>query len=191
MNGLLLNVAPTGRVVVVCLGALEPELAGDADPSRGAAWLRNARHLLDHARAHAWPVAHVFSARQHGRMSRWTSAPGLGPLPAEPVFYRQSSSAFSCRAFKAFADLHRNDTLLLSGASLDACCLATAVNGVHAGRSMVVVEDAMLASEGEWNGLAGLLDISSRCGFGSLRFDVHSRFTGDSPQFLVIRGGRT
>ena len=177
-------------IALLCLGALDPEMAGAPAFGSDAGWLHNARRLLDHARLSAWSVAHVFSAEQHDQMAKCRSMPGFGPLPSEPVFYRHSASAFSSPACETFADMRRNDILLMLGASLDACCLTTAVNGVRAGRSMAVAEDAILSTPVERKGLADLRDISSRCGLGSIRLETSSRLTGIVRYIHVIRGGR-
>lgn len=190
MSEILLEAQAENRAVLLCLGALEPELAGEHSSSVDATWLRNARRLLDYARLSAWPVAHVFSAAQHGRMSTWQSVSGLAPLPIEPVFYRPARSAFSCPDCVEFIEQRRSDAVLLIGASFDACCLATAVQGVRAGRAIVVAEDATFAPQMEWDGIVGLSDIANQCGLGSLRVTPISRLTGHLPHFRVIRGGK-
>jgi nicotinamidase-related amidase len=190
MIGAALGRAPAQRKTLLCLGVLEPELPAGHALAGEAGWLRPARRLLDHARAHGWTVAHVFSAEQHGRMSAWRPPAGLRPLPCEPVFYRPAVSAFSSLDLDAFCDDRPGDLLLLFGASLDACCLTTAVNGLRGGRDLVVAQDALLAPTEEFEGLAALESVSGQCGLGRVRLETSSRMTGRMPYIRVIRGGR-
>lgn len=103
--------------------------------------------VLGFARDEGWRVVH--SQLMQDEAAPWPRdlfrAPieGLRPLISEPVFFRQGLSAFGNPAFAAELKLARGKDVYLIGFSLADTCLATALAGVDAGVSMILVEDAV------------------------------------------------
>jgi nicotinamidase-related amidase len=103
--------------------------------------------VLGFARDEGWRVVH--SQLREGDAAPWPRdlfhAPieGLRPLISEPVFFRQGLSAFGNAGFAAELRLARGKDVFLIGFSLADTCLATALAGVDAGVSLVLVEDAI------------------------------------------------
>jgi nicotinamidase-related amidase len=177
-----------GRLVV-CLDALEPVIDCDVPKPGGAGWTRNARRVLDHARRCGWSIAHVIAVRPSLGGGRWRAAPGLGPAPSEPVFHRPEPSAFSSYDFAAFAARSGRAELLLIGMSVEASCLATALEGVRLGRSVAVAADATAIPPVERDGLAGLMRVA-RPGPARLRIEHTARLLSGAPGLRLIPGGR-
>ena len=103
--------------------------------------------VLGSARDEGWRIVH--SQLREDDTAPWPRdlfhAPieGLRPLISEPVFFRQGLSAFTNPAFAAELGLARGKEVFLIGFSLADTCLATALAGVDAGLSLVLVEDAI------------------------------------------------
>lgn len=103
--------------------------------------------VLGFARDEGWRVVH--SQLREDDATPWPRdlfrAPieGLRPLISEPVFFRKGLSAFGNPAFGAELRLARGSDVFLIGFSLADSCLATALAGVDAGISLVLVEDAV------------------------------------------------
>jgi nicotinamidase-related amidase len=103
--------------------------------------------VLGFARDEGWRVVH--SQLREDDAAPWPRdlfhAPieGLRPLISEPVFFRQGLSAFANPAFAAELALARGKDVFLIGFSLANTCLATALAGVDAGLSLILVEDAI------------------------------------------------
>jgi nicotinamidase-related amidase len=103
--------------------------------------------VLGFARDEGWRIVH--SQLREDDAAPWPRdlfhAPieGLRPLISEPVFFRHGLSAFNNPAFAAELGLARGKEVVLIGFSLADTCLATALAGVDAGLSLVLVEDAV------------------------------------------------
>lgn len=103
--------------------------------------------VLSFGRDEGWRIVH--SQLREKDTAAWPRglfhAPieGLRPLISEPVFFRQGLSAFTNPAFAAELRLARDADVFLIGFSLADTCLATALAGVDAGVSLVLVEDAI------------------------------------------------
>lgn len=103
--------------------------------------------VLGFARDEGWRIVH--SQLLQDETAPWPRdlfhAPieGLRPLISEPVFFRQGLSAFGNPGFAAELKLARGKDVFLIGFSLADTCLATALAGVDAGVSMILVEDAV------------------------------------------------
>jgi nicotinamidase-related amidase len=103
--------------------------------------------VLGFARDEGWRIVH--SQLREDDAAAWPRdlfhAPieGLRPLISESVFFRQGLSAFANPAFAAELALARGREVYLIGFSLADTCLATALAGVDAGVSLILVEDAI------------------------------------------------
>jgi nicotinamidase-related amidase len=103
--------------------------------------------VLGFARDEGWRIVH--SQLREDDTAPWPRdlfhAPieGLRPLISEPVFFRQGLSAFANPAFAAELALARGKDVYLIGFSLADTCLATALAGVDARLSLILVEDAI------------------------------------------------
>ncbi len=103
--------------------------------------------VLGFARDEGWRIVH--SQLREDDMAPWPRdlfhAPieGLRPLISEPVFFRQGLSAFANPAFAAELAPARGKDVYLIGFSLADTCLATALAGVDARLSLILVEDAI------------------------------------------------
>jgi nicotinamidase-related amidase len=103
--------------------------------------------VLGFARDEGWRIVH--SQWREEDTTPWPrelfQAPieGLRPLISEPVFFRQGLSAFANPAFASELRQARGKEVYLIGFSLADTCLATALAGVDAGLSLILVEDAV------------------------------------------------
>ena len=87
------------------------------------------------------PALRVFTEGSDPELSRF--APGLEPLPGEPVFTKQYASAFFGTSFGSTLTALGVDTLLIAGVSTSGCIRATAVDACQYGFVPVVVRDAV------------------------------------------------
>lgn len=119
--------------------------AGNADVAATCA------RVLGLARAEGWRVVH--SQFRAESVTPWPrelfAAPieGLRPLVSEPVYFRRGLSAFANPGFATEIRAARGHDVYLIGFSLADTCLATALAGVDEGLSLILVEDAVGASE--------------------------------------------
>ncbi len=119
--------------------------AGNADVADTCA------RVLSLARDEGWRVVH--SQFRADTVAPWPrelfAAPieGLRPLVSEPVYFRRGLSAFANSDFAAELRAARGHDVYLIGFSLADTCLATALAGVDEGLSLILVEDAVGASE--------------------------------------------
>jgi len=119
--------------LLVCL-----DLQGRAAARPGERRAAAARRVLDRARDGGWEVAHVCRAQGAGRGA---PLPGLGPLPSEPLYRRDTASAFDARHFP---ERLRDGGGLVAILSLDLDCaaLVTALTAAELGRWVVLLTDA-------------------------------------------------
>lgn len=173
-------------VLLVCLDTLQvaPSRPALAPPE---AWAVQAAQLLAHARAAAWPVAHVLRVRPRGG-ERWRPAPGLAPRPFERVFHRHGPSAFGCEAFAAFA--RQGAELVLVGRSVEAAFAATAADGLARGLSLAIAADALAAPPRERAELAALARSRGGRWSGALTLQNVARLVAGAPRLRVVEGGR-
>jgi nicotinamidase-related amidase len=174
--------------LLVCLDALEPVGANSASVAPPA-WRAAAADLLAQARANGWAIAHVLRRRPSPGEGGWRSAPGLAPLPSEPVFHREPASAFACPAFAALAAGAAARRLILLGCSHDGALLATALDGVGRGLRILLPVDAIATAARELAGLESLAVIADRAAGVRLTLTTTARLL-DAPALQVIRGGR-
>lgn len=111
--------------------------------------LKNAKRMLDHARAQGWPIMHV-QHLQDGELFNRTSefshfVEGFHQLEGEDVAAKSKFSAFSSPAFAKFAQDHADDEFLVIGYGTTMCCLSTIIEGFHRGHQFTLVEDACAA----------------------------------------------
>ena len=70
---------------------------------------------------------------------------GWTPLPGEDVFEHSLPSAYSSRRFSEFMDNLTNTTCHIIGFSLEEAVLATAIEAMHRGHDIRIVERAVLS----------------------------------------------
>lgn len=87
------------------------------------------------------PALRVFADGSDPELARF--APGLEPLPGEPVFTKQYASAFFGTSFGSTLTALGIDTLLIAGVSTSGCIRATAVDACQHGFVPVVVREAI------------------------------------------------
>jgi nicotinamidase-related amidase len=111
--------------------------------------LANCRRMLDFARMHSWPIAHVRHL-QDGHLfnesleySRFVE--GFEPLPGEMLFTKSKLSCYSSQPFRSFMESARQEDVYLVGYNTQMCCLSTVVEGYHLGHRFNYVADASCA----------------------------------------------
>ena len=134
---------------LICLD-LQREYVVPGRPSyapAGAEVVKGCVRMLAHARAAGWRVVHSQLRRQGAAAfgGGLFGAPieGLRPLISEPVFLRQSLSAFSNPNFAAELRDARGEDVYLIGFSLVDTCMATALAAFDQDLSVILVEDAV------------------------------------------------
>lgn len=106
--------------------------------------------LAAHWRARGWPVVHVRHADSDPRSSMHRDAPGFAPMtcdtaePGEPVFVKQTSSAFASTPLAEWLRDQGIADLLVTGAVAGFCVNSTVRAGADLGLRMTVVRDAVL-----------------------------------------------
>jgi acyl-CoA reductase-like NAD-dependent aldehyde dehydrogenase/nicotinamidase-related amidase len=127
--------------------------------------VRNARRLLDGARAASIPVVHaVTSVDPSGedRMPHWkalgrwrcvrgteghAAPPGLSPRTGETTVSKTFFSAFSTPELERALAAAGADTLIVAGVHLHGCVRATVLDGYHRGLRVWVAEDAVASDD--------------------------------------------
>jgi nicotinamidase-related amidase len=84
--------------------------------------------------------------------------------PPAAVIDRQTYCAFGNGQLHAFLDLHRVDTLIISGGETDVCVLATVLAAVDHGYRVILAEDALCSSSDQSHD--ALMDLYTQ------RFDI-------------------
>lgn len=111
--------------------------------------LRNAARLLEHARAHDWPIVHVKHVQDGDLFGRGAATTdfvdGFQPRPGEAVAEKGNFSAYSSAAFRDFVAAHPAHEFVLMGYGTTMCCLSTIVDGHHRGQKFALVADACAA----------------------------------------------
>jgi maleamate amidohydrolase len=119
-------------------------------------------HLLAHARARGWPVAHtrvvyaddgsdagVFTLKAPSlRKLTETSAlsqivPELAPRAGELIVRKRGASGFFETTLSGFLRLHRVDTLVVAGCTTSGCVRATVVDAMQHDLRTVVAGDCV------------------------------------------------
>lgn len=174
--------------LLVCLDALEP-VSANAGSTEAPPWRISAAALLAHARRHPWPTAHVLARRPGPGEGGWRPAPGLAPLPREPVFHRDARSAFCSLAFGEFSS-GASRRLVIVGCSLDSALLATVLDGVRSGRRLVLPLDALSMSARELAGVRALAAIRERHADVRLTLTSSERLLKGAADLRLIQGAR-
>jgi nicotinamidase-related amidase len=130
-----------------------------AEVTTAAAALRAA------CRARAVPVAHVHTlVRPDGsdRMPHWArddvwtcvegtpgaaAAPGLEPLPGEPVVRKRFFSGFGNPALGAWLEAGHIDTVIVAGIYLHGCVRSTVLDAYERGYTVWIADDAVGSTE--------------------------------------------
>ncbi|WFN55954.1 isochorismatase family protein [Dickeya lacustris] len=109
------------------------------------------RQLLAHYRASGWPVIHIHhhtpaagSALEAGSVAA-QPVDGFAPQAGEPVFIKQTSSAFSQPDVLPYLQAHRLNAIQVIGAVAGFCVNSTVRAGADAGFAMTVVSDAVIS----------------------------------------------
>jgi nicotinamidase-related amidase len=115
----------------------------------------NCRRILTHARENGWVVVHVHR-REPAPRGPAPSVHGLEPLPTEPIFTQSGLSAFSNRAFRDLAGRYLKGEMIIIGCSAASSCLATALAAYDQDMDVVMIEDAVVATPLETQGLEAI-----------------------------------
>ena len=172
--------------------------------------VRNAKRLLDGARALGVPVVHaVTSVAPDGgnRMPHWKALdrwrcvrgtpghappPGLEPAAGESVVSKSFFSAFSSRDLDPVLAASLADTLVVCGVHLHGCVRATVLDAYERGWAVWVAEDAVGSDDplhaavtrryldGRGARFAAVGDLLARLGGSAAAPDVESRLRGEA-----------
>lgn len=119
-----------------CLAGIEPSL-------------ENCRRVLDHARAQAWPIAHVRhlgATHLFNEATDWSLfVEGFEPHAGEMIFTKRKLSCFSDEAFAKMMETARENPVYVVGYNAQMCCLSTVIDAFHRGMKLKFVRDASWA----------------------------------------------
>lgn len=137
---------------LVCLDLIEQ------DPPPEQRQIDPCRRLLAFARSAGWPITHIHPRMSGRRAAR--PAPGLGPLPSEPVLYRGGASAFSNRSFDRTVKEQDGFELVILSFSLSSACLGTALCAYDLGLPVLLIEDALSNTSADIVGLEAIETVA-------------------------------
>ena len=156
-NNLLLK-APFGLLIIDFVnGFADPNVFGGGNIPQAIA---NTQHLLAHARAQGWPVAHsrivfadddadsnIFCLKVPGMLTLKEDShnsaivPELTPAAGEYVVRKSTPSAFFGTMLTAWLAQRGVQTLVVAGCVTSGCVRASVVDAMQAGFRPLVVED--------------------------------------------------
>lgn len=150
--------APLGLLIIDFVkGFADPNVFGGGNIPQAIA---NTTHLLAHARAQGWPVAHsrivfadddadsnIFCLKVPGMLTLKEDShnsaivPELAPAPGEYVVRKSTPSAFYGTMLTAWLAQRGVQTLVVAGCVTSGCVRASVVDAMQAGFRPLVVED--------------------------------------------------
>lgn len=150
--------APCGLLIIDFVnGFADPAVFGGGNIPQAIA---QTQHLLAHARAQGWPVAHsrivfsdddadsnIFCLKVPGMLTLKEEShnsaivPELAPAPGEYVVRKSTPSAFFGTMLSAWLAQRGVQTLLVAGCVTSGCVRASVVDAMQAGFRPLVVED--------------------------------------------------
>ena len=107
--------------------------------------LEHCRKLLNHARAHGFPVAYmrwIDNApffNPNSRFARWIE--GFEPHGCDMIFERNRPSCYSSREFAEMMG-RSGQPFVLAGFAGETACLSTAIDAFHRGHNFTFLHDA-------------------------------------------------
>jgi nicotinamidase-related amidase len=113
--------------------------------------LARCEETLAEWRARQWPIVHLKLVAQAAwfnpasALTDWID--GWKPLPGEDVFEHALPSAYSSQRFSEFMNNLHDTTCRVIGFSLEEAILATAVDAMHRGHDVRVIEDAAFSRD--------------------------------------------
>ncbi len=113
--------------------------------------LKRAHETLLQWRAREWPIVHLKLVAQAAwfnpasALTDWID--GWRPLPGEDVFEHALPSAYASQRFSEFMENLHETTCRMIGFSLEETIIATAVDAMHRGHDIRVIEDAAFSRD--------------------------------------------